>query len=100
MVGHGGARRRRGRTLHSDLVLVGQQREVWKFDRRETQGRDAEARRVGKLRRKRDEFLRLAGSAFITACINRRFGVRLSDSQNGFRAIRRDVGLAWPLVRP
>ena len=38
-----------------------------------------------------DEFLRLAGSAFITACINYRFGVRLSDSQNGFRAIRRDV---------
>jgi glycosyltransferase involved in cell wall biosynthesis len=35
-----------------------------------------------------DEFLRLAGSSFITACINWRFGVRLSDSQNGFRAIR------------
>jgi glycosyltransferase involved in cell wall biosynthesis len=38
-----------------------------------------------------DEFFRLAGSAFITACINRRFGVRLSDTQNGFRAIRTDV---------
>ena len=38
-----------------------------------------------------DEFFRLAGSAFITACINRRFGVRLSDSQNGFRAIRTEV---------
>ncbi len=38
-----------------------------------------------------DEFLRLAGSAFITACINRKFRVRLSDSQNGFRAIRRDL---------
>jgi glycosyltransferase involved in cell wall biosynthesis len=38
-----------------------------------------------------DEFLRLAGSSFITACINWRFGVRLSDSQNGFRAIRTDV---------
>jgi dolichol-phosphate hexosyltransferase len=38
-----------------------------------------------------DEFLRLAGSAFITACINWRFGVRLSDTQNGFRAIRTDV---------
>lgn len=37
-----------------------------------------------------DEFLRLTGSAFITACINARFRVRLSDSQNGFRAIRRD----------
>ena len=38
-----------------------------------------------------DEFLRLAGSAFITACINRRFNCRLSDSQNGFRAIRTSV---------
>lgn len=38
-----------------------------------------------------DEFFRLAGSSFITACINHRFGVRLSDSQNGFRAIRTDV---------
>ena len=35
-----------------------------------------------------DELLRLAGSSFITACINRRFGVRLSESQNGFRAAR------------
>jgi dolichol-phosphate mannosyltransferase len=35
-----------------------------------------------------DEFFRLAGSSFITACINWRFKVRLSDSQNGFRAIR------------
>jgi glycosyltransferase involved in cell wall biosynthesis len=44
-----------------------------------------------------DEFFRLAGSSFITACINWRFNVRLSDSQNGFRAIRtcvlRDLGL-------
>jgi dolichol-phosphate mannosyltransferase len=38
-----------------------------------------------------DEFMRLAGSSFITACINRRFRVRLSDSQNGFRAIRTDL---------
>jgi len=38
-----------------------------------------------------DEFLRLAGSAFITYLINRRFHSRLSDSQNGFRAIRTDV---------
>lgn len=38
-----------------------------------------------------DEFGRLAGSSFITACINWRFGVRLSESQNGFRAIRTDV---------
>jgi dolichol-phosphate hexosyltransferase len=38
-----------------------------------------------------DEFFRLAGSSLITACINRRFHVRLSESQNGFRAIRTDV---------
>lgn len=38
-----------------------------------------------------DEWVRLAGSSFITACINWRHGVRLSDSQNGFRAIRTDV---------
>lgn len=44
-----------------------------------------------------DEFMRLAGSSFITFCINHRFKVRLSDSQNGFRAIRgavlKDLGL-------
>lgn len=38
-----------------------------------------------------DEFFRLAGSAFITACINWRFKVRLSESQNGFRAVRTSV---------
>jgi glycosyltransferase involved in cell wall biosynthesis len=38
-----------------------------------------------------DEFLRFSGSSFITACINRRYHVRLSDSQNGFRAVRRKV---------
>jgi glycosyltransferase involved in cell wall biosynthesis len=38
-----------------------------------------------------DEFFRLAGSSFITACINWRFNCRLSDSQNGFRAIRTSV---------
>jgi len=38
-----------------------------------------------------DEWARLAGSSFITACINRRYHVRLSDSQNGFRAVRTDV---------
>jgi glycosyltransferase involved in cell wall biosynthesis len=38
-----------------------------------------------------DEFLRLSGSSFITACINWRFKCRLSDSQNGFRAIRTSV---------
>jgi dolichol-phosphate mannosyltransferase len=38
-----------------------------------------------------DEFFRLMGSSFITACINKRFRVRLSESQNGFRAIRTEV---------
>jgi len=38
-----------------------------------------------------DECFRLMGSSFITACINHRFGVTLSESQNGFRAVRTDV---------
>ena len=38
-----------------------------------------------------DEWARLAGSAFITACINWRYGVRLSESQNGYRAVRTEV---------
>ncbi len=38
-----------------------------------------------------DEFFRLAGSSFITAAINWRFNCRLSESQNGFRAIRTSV---------
>lgn len=38
-----------------------------------------------------DEFLRLAGSAFITWLINFRYRARLSDSQNGFRALRVDL---------
>lgn len=38
-----------------------------------------------------NEFLRLAGSSFITECINWRYNAKLSDSQNGFRAIRREV---------
>jgi glycosyltransferase involved in cell wall biosynthesis len=44
-----------------------------------------------------DECFRLMGSSFITACINHRFKVTLSESQNGFRAIRtavlRNLGL-------
>jgi len=44
-----------------------------------------------------DECFRLMGSSFITACINHRFKVRLSESQNGFRAIKtrvlKDLGL-------
>lgn len=39
------------------------------------------------------EFIRLMGSGIITQCINYRYGVRLTDSQNGFRAIRRQAGL-------
>lgn len=38
-----------------------------------------------------DECFRLMGSSFITACINWRFKVRLSDSQNGFRAAKVSV---------
>ena len=38
-----------------------------------------------------DECFRLMGSSFITACINWRFKVTLSESQNGFRAIKTDV---------
>jgi dolichol-phosphate hexosyltransferase len=38
-----------------------------------------------------DEFFRLTGSSFITACINWKLKVKLSDSQNGFRAIKADV---------
>ena len=38
-----------------------------------------------------DECFRLMGSSFITACINWKFQVRLSESQNGFRAIKTNV---------
>jgi dolichol-phosphate mannosyltransferase len=38
-----------------------------------------------------NEFMRLAGSSFITECINWRFNTKISDSQNGFRAIKREV---------
>jgi dolichol-phosphate mannosyltransferase len=38
-----------------------------------------------------DETFRLMGSSFITACINWKFKVKLSESQNGFRAIRTEV---------
>jgi glycosyltransferase involved in cell wall biosynthesis len=44
-----------------------------------------------------DEWARLAGSSFITACINWRYGVRLSDSQNGFRALRTELLQRLPL---
>ncbi|MBL7178279.1 MAG: glycosyltransferase family 2 protein [Desulfobacteraceae bacterium] len=38
-----------------------------------------------------DECFRLMGSSFITACINWKFNVKLSESQNGFRAIKTKV---------
>lgn len=37
------------------------------------------------------QFVRYVGSQLIMLAINYRWGVRLTDSQNGFRAIRRDV---------
>jgi dolichol-phosphate mannosyltransferase len=43
------------------------------------------------------EFIRLLGSEIITLTIGGRYGIRLTDSQNGFRAIRRDVFLALDL---
>ncbi len=38
------------------------------------------------------QFIRYVGSQLIMLAINYRWNVRLTDSQNGFRAIRRDVG--------
>lgn len=38
-----------------------------------------------------EQFIRYVGSQFIMLAINYRWNVRLTDSQNGFRAIRRDV---------
>jgi glycosyltransferase involved in cell wall biosynthesis len=40
-----------------------------------------------------EQFLRYVGSQLIMLAINYRWGVCLTDSQNGFRALRRDVGL-------
>jgi glycosyltransferase involved in cell wall biosynthesis len=39
-----------------------------------------------------EQFIRYVGSQLITLAINYRWNVRLTDSQNGFRALRRDVG--------
>jgi glycosyltransferase involved in cell wall biosynthesis len=44
-----------------------------------------------------EELLRYIGSQLIMLAINYRWRVRLTDSQNGFRAIRRDVALALDL---
>jgi dolichol-phosphate mannosyltransferase len=40
------------------------------------------------------EFLRLIGNHIITLALNYKFKVRLTDSQNGFRAIRKEVFLS------
>jgi glycosyltransferase involved in cell wall biosynthesis len=40
-----------------------------------------------------EQFIRYVGSQLIMLAINYRWDVRLTDSQNGFRAVRRDVGL-------
>jgi len=40
------------------------------------------------------EVIRLFGSGLITVTINYRFGIRMTDYQNGFRAIRRDLMLS------
>lgn len=40
-----------------------------------------------------DNFLRSIGAGIITIAINYRFGVRITDALNGFRALRRSVGL-------
>jgi glycosyltransferase involved in cell wall biosynthesis len=40
-----------------------------------------------------EQLLRYVGSQLIMLAINYRFRVRLTDSQNGFRAIRKDVAL-------
>ena len=39
-----------------------------------------------------DQFVRYIGSQLIMLAINYRWNIRLTDCQNGFRAIRRDVG--------
>ncbi|MHB1002914.1 MAG: glycosyltransferase family 2 protein [Thermoleophilia bacterium] len=43
------------------------------------------------------KFVRSTGSAVIALCINYRFGVRLTDVENGFRAIRTAAARAIPL---
>jgi glycosyltransferase involved in cell wall biosynthesis len=40
-----------------------------------------------------EKFLRMTGSGLILLLINYKFNIRLTDSQNGFRAIRRSVAL-------
>ena len=44
-----------------------------------------------------EQLIRYVGSQLIMLAINYRWNVRLTDSQNGFRAIRRDVALTLDL---
>lgn len=44
------------------------------------------------------EVIRLMGSLIISLCINYRYGTRLTDYENGFRAIRTEVGRAIGLT--
>jgi dolichol-phosphate mannosyltransferase len=44
------------------------------------------------------KFIRMVGSDIITLSINYRFGVRITDSQNGFRAVRRTAAQAVRLT--
>jgi dolichol-phosphate mannosyltransferase len=44
------------------------------------------------------EYIRLSGSMIINLVINYRWNVRLSDTQNGFRAILREAGAALGLT--
>jgi dolichol-phosphate mannosyltransferase len=43
------------------------------------------------------QFVRMLGGQMITLAINYRFGVRITDSQNGFRAFRTDAARILPL---
>ena len=45
-----------------------------------------------------EQFIRYIGSQIFMLAINYRWNVRLTDSQNGFRAIRRSVGLKLGLT--
>lgn len=45
-----------------------------------------------------EQFVRYIGSQLIMLAINYRWNVRFTDSQNGFRAIRRNVGLQLGLT--
>jgi dolichol-phosphate mannosyltransferase len=45
-----------------------------------------------------EQFIRYVGSQLIMLAVNYRWNVRLTDSQNGFRAIRRDVAVRLGLT--